>query len=512
MARRREIAVRAALGAARRRIATQFLAESIALSAAGAIGGLGLAAAMLRIFRHMLSQSLPLASGIHLNWPIFTALAALTLLTAMAFGAAPALIAARTDINAALKSGGKTHAGDRPHNRARTALLVTQVALSVALLIAAGLMLRTMYALRHVPLGFRSEHLVLTSLTIPNDLYANRDVGSAVWLPLLDDLRRIPGVRAAALSTVLPIQHPVELITNVYATPWMTGDSGAIVRAATPGLTDALGVRLLSGRFFSQADSAASLPVTVVNQTFVNRFLGGNNPLGKVVRVGRVPRTATIIGVIENLHQDSVAGESQPEFYLCLSQIRPAEQIYRALLGRFMQVAVRSDMQSAVLIAQLRQAIHQSNPHLAIGDCTTMTEAVEDSIGAQKMVARVIAVFGAMVLLVTLAGLYGLLNYLVTQRTQEIGVRMALGADRSRVVAMVMRHTLALMLSGTAIGIALALLCGRLLERFLFGVKPADPWTIGLTSLALLICGLLAAVVPTGRAANVNPVEALRAE
>ncbi len=512
MARRREIAVRAALGAARGRIAMQFLAESLALSIAGALGGLCLAAAMLEMFRHMLSRSLPMAGDIHLNWVVWTCLTVLTMVTALAFGAAPALVAARTEVNAALKSGAKTLAGDRPQNRARTMLLVGQVGLSLALLIGAGLMLRTMNALRHVPLGFRSDHLVLTNLTIPNDLYKDRNVGAAVWQPLLEEIRRLPGVRAAALSTVLPIQHPVDLITVVYATEWMHGDASAVVRAATPGLTDALGVRLRSGRFFSAEDTAGSLPVVVVNQTFVNLYLGGGNALGKVIRVGRVPRTATIVGVMEDVHQDSVAAASQPEFYLCMSQLGPDQQIYRALLGRFMQVAVRTEIPPSVMVPELRQGIQQANPHLAIGECMTMTEAVEDSIGTQKLVTRVIAVFGALVLLITVVGLYGLLNYVVTQRTQEIGIRMALGADRSRVVGMVMRHTLALMLCGTAMGIGLALLCGRLLERFLFGVKAADPWTMGLTALGLLVCGLGAAVVPTQRAVRVNPVEALRAE
>jgi predicted permease len=490
----------------------QFFAESLSLSVAGALGGLSLAWMMLAVFRHMLSKSLPMAGDMHLNWVVWTCLAALTLVTALAFGAAPALVASRTEVNVALKSGSKTLSGDRPQNRARTALLVGQVGLSLALLIGAGLMLRTMYALRHVPLGFRTDHLVLTNLTIPNDLYKGQNVGAAVWQPLLEEIRRMPGVRTAALSTVLPIQHPVELITQVYATEWMHGDASATVRAATPGLTEALGVRLRSGRFFTEEDTATSLPVVVVNQTFVNRYLNGGNALGKVIRVGRVPRTATIIGVMEDVHQDSVAGASEPEFYLCMSQLAPDQQIYHALLDRFMQVAVRTEMPPAVMIPELRQGIQRANPHLAVGECIPMTEAVEDSIGTQKLVTRVIAVFGALVLLITVVGLYGLLNYVVTQRTQEIGIRMALGADRSRVMAMVLRHTLALMLCGTAMGIALALACGRLLQNFLFGVKAADPWTMGLTALGLVICGLAAAVVPTQRAVRVNPVGALRAE
>ncbi|HWE87263.1 MAG TPA: ABC transporter permease [Terracidiphilus sp.] len=511
-ARRNEIAVRAALGAGRKRIVSQFLAESLALSCAGAVGGLALAAALLRIFRHMLGRILPLdAAGIHLSWPVFSALLVLTFVTAIAFGVFPALIAARADVAGAL-SGGRTHSGDRGQNRARATLLVSQVALSIMLLIGAGLMLRTLYALRHVPLGFRTDHLVLTTLTVPNDLYNDRNLGTAVWQPLLDQIQTTPGVRSAALSTVLPISHPVELITLIYNTERTHKNESATVRAATPGLMDVLGIRVLTGRFFNQQDTASSLPVTVVNQTYVNRYFGGENPIGRQIRYGRVPRAATIVGVIEDIHQESPDQPSQAEFYLSMSQIDPSNAVYRALLGRYMEVAVRTETAPGALIPQLQQTIHQANPHLAVGEFSTMAEAVEDSISAQKLAAGVIGAFSALVLLITMAGLYGLLSFLVARRSREIGIRMALGADRGRVVAMVMRQTLLLLGAGTFAGIGLALAAGRLLQRFLFGVRATDPWTIILASLALLACGILASLVPARRAASVNPLDALRTE
>lgn len=510
--RRNEIAVRAALGAPRSRIAAQFLTESLALSCAGALGGLALAVALLAIFRHMLLRMLPLASDIHLNWAVWWALLLLTIITALAFGTFPAIIAVRAGAKGALGAGGRTQSTDRSQNRARAILLVSQVALSVTLLVAAGLMLRSMVALRHVPLGFRTDHLVLTTLTVPNDLYKDRNLATAVWQPVLDQVQSMPGVRAAALSTVLPIHHPVELLTVLHNTERTQQDESATVRAASPALIDVLGIRVLRGRFFTNGDTLSSFPVTVVNQTFANRYFNGESPIGKQIRFGRVPRAATVVGVIEDIHQDSLDKPSQPEFYLSMSQLRPDDPIYRALVGRYMEVAVRTEIAPDVLIPQLQRTIHQANPHLAVGECTTMAEAVEDSISTQKLAAGVIGAFSALVLLITVAGLYGLLSFLVARRTQEIGIRMALGADRSRVIAMVMRQSLLLLGAGTIAGIGLALAAGRLLQRFLFGVRASDPWTIALASFALLACGILASLVPARRAASVNPIDALRTE
>ena len=511
-ARRTEIAVRSALGAGKWRIVLQFFTESLVLSFAGAAGGLLLAVGMLRLFRTMLTKSLPLSGNLHLNWAVWAALAALTVVTAMVFGALPALAAARAGTHAGLKNAGRQLGGDHSQNRARAALLVGEVALSITLLISAGLMMRSMYALRHVPLGFKTDHLVVTSLTVPNDEHEKSNVGTTVWQPLLDDVRSMPGVRAAGLSTVLPIDHPLEWITLVYATRWMKEDGRVDVRASTPGLMDALGVRMRNGRFFTDADTASSLPVVVVNQTFVNRYLGGGNGVGKQIKYGHVPRTATIVGVIEDVHQDSVAAASEPELYACMAQLEPNQQMYRPLLGEVMQVAVRTDSAPGAFIPQLRRRIQQANPHLAIGATTTMAEAVEDSLGAERLAARVIAVFGGLVLLITVVGLYGLLNYLVAQRTQEIGIRMALGADRGAVVGMVLRQTLLLLGAGTAAGVVLALASDRLLQRFLYGVSSTDPWTIGIAALGLIACGVVAAAMPARRAGTINPVEALRTE
>lgn len=511
-ARRTEIAVRSALGAGRRRIVAQFLTESLLLSAAGAAGGLGLAMLMLRAFRRMLGKMLPLAQSIEINWAVWLCLVGLTLMTAVTFGTAPALLAAWTGTRAGLRNNGRTQAGDRRQNRMRSALLVGEVALSIALLVAAGLMMRTMYSLRHVPLGFRTEHLLVTSLRAPSDLYKNEDVGAAAWQPLLEAVQHAPGVKGAALSTVMPLKHPLEWMTIVYKTDWTADNVDAVVRAASPGLMSVLGIRMRSGRFFEDSDTATSLPVIVVNQAFVNRYLGGGNVLGRQIRFGRVATTAAIVGVMDDIHQDAVIEASKPEFYVPIPQIAHDNPLYRVIVSRYMEVAVRTEVQPGAMIAELRRVIADANPHLAIGEFGTMQEAVEDSIGAQKTAAEVVGVFGGLALLITVVGLYGLLSYLVEQRTQEIGIRMALGADRRAVVGLVMRQTLVLLGAGAAIGVGLALWSDRLLQGFLYGVSASDPWSMSLAPLTLVICGVFAAIVPARRAASVNPMEALRAE
>lgn len=511
-ARRGEIAVRAALGAGRRRIAVQFLTESLVLSAAGATAGLALAAGILRAFRRVLNTALPLAHNIELNWAVWLGLVLLTLVTALAFGTFPALLAAWTGTGAGLRYGSRRQAGDRRQNRARTALLVGEVGLSIALLIGAGLMMRTMYALRHVPLGFRTDHLVMTHLTAQSSEYANRNVDTAAWQPLLDAVRRLPGVEDAALSTVLPLKHPLEWLTVVYKTDWTVGNVDALVRAASPRLTEVMGIRMRSGRFFNTEDTASSPPVAVVNRTFVNRYLGGRDALGKQIRFGRVPRSATVVGVIDDLHQDDLTNASQPEFYLCISQVTPDHPLYKAMLSRYMQLAVRTEIAPGTMIDTLRKTIRDENSHLAIGDFSTMEEAVTDSMQAQRLAAGVVGVFGGLALLITVVGLYGLLSFLVEQRTQEIGIRMALGANRGAVVKMIMRQTLTLLGAGVVIGVGMAMWSDRLLQGFLFGVKASDPWTMGLAPLVLVLCGVMAAALPARRAASVNPVEALRAE
>lgn len=510
--RRVEVAVRGALGAGKRRMVRQFLAESLLLSAAGALIGLGLAAFTLEIFRRTIEMKLPQAQGIHLSPTVMVTLVGFTILTGLIFGIFPAILAARTPIAEMLKSGGLTSSGNPAQASLSNLLLIGEVAISIVLLVGAGLMLHTVYSLRHVPLGFRTDHLLLVNFTVPNWHYKDRNLNAALWDPLLEDVRQLPGVQAAALSSVLPIGHDREITVDLDHQNWTDRDVTAVVRAASPGLSSVLGMRLQAGRFFNAQDMPGSARVMVVNQAFVRNYMRNKSPIGKLIQLGSPIDPATIVGVLDDVREDDVASPSQPAIYLSMAQLTPGKSLSLALTGRFMELAVRTQTKPDVMITELRDAIHRENPDLVAEDFSTMEQAIEDSIGSQRLAARVIGIFGGLALLITVVGLYGLLSYSVAQRTREIGIRIALGADRGRVTRMILRQALILLAAGIAAGLALAFWASRFLNSFLYGVSTHDPWILAAVPFVLVLCGILAAYIPARRAASVDPMVALRAE
>jgi predicted permease len=349
------------------------------------------------------------------------------------------------------------------------------VAVSIPLLVAAGLMMRTVRSLQHAPLGFRTDHIVLTNLTIPGYLYKDTDVNVAAWVPLLEQVQHLPACRLlpcqASCRSGIPLSGLRSFTKRLGPGPMFPAE----VRAASPDLLQVLGVRLRAGRFFTAQDAPDSMPVAVVNQAFVKQYLGGHDALGQQIRFGRVPANATIVGVLEDIHQDAIAAPSRPEFYLCMAQLKTTDSLYLPLMGRSMQLAVRTHNAPALMIPELGRIIRQENPHLVIGDMTTMDQSVADSIGTQRLAAIVIGAFGGLALLITVVGLYGLLTYAVTRRTREIGIRMALGADRRQVMRMILRSAVVLMGLGISIGLASSFWTNRLLQSFLYGVTKNDP-------------------------------------
>lgn len=506
-----EIAVRGALGAGKLRIFRQLLIESLLLSSAGAVIGVGLATFILRIFSQAMERYSPQAQNISLDATVVVTVVGFSVLTGLLSGVFPSIFAASAPLADMLKSGGPNSSGNHAQESLRNALLMGEIAISIVLLVGAGLMLRTVYSLRHVPLGFRTDHLVLANFTVPNWHYKDRNLNAVLWAPLLENVRRLPGVEAAALSSVLPIGHDKEITIQLYQN--LTGRNiTAVVRAASPGLGSVLGMRMHAGRFFTTQDRLGAAPVMVVNQAFVRDYLGGRPALGKLIRLGDSFGQPTIVGVLDDIRQDDIASTSSPEIYLSMAQLPPGSSLSLALTGRFMELAVRTQAKPVVMIPELRGAIHRENPDLVAEDFSTMEQAIDDAIGSQRLAARVIGTFGALALLITAVGLYGLLSYSVAQRTREIGIRIALGADRGRVIRLILRQAFVLLAAGVAAGIALAFCATRFLSSFLYGVSTHDPWTLVVVPIVLMLSSALAAFIPARRAASTDPIRALRSE
>jgi predicted permease len=517
MARQREMAMRRALGASRWRIVRQMLVEGLVLSTAAGTLGIGLAAASVKALGHEIHSSLPLPVPARPDAWILLALLGLTVASALLSTAWPALVAARAPLEPALKQGGLQTGQSRRHHRVRGVLVALEIAMSLTLLMGCGLLLRTIYALEHVPLGYRTDHIVVAHLDIPGYRYAQHNMATELYEPLLDRVQHLHGIQSAGLMTEVPLGHEFNMWLEMY----MKGRSvKAMMKAATPGVKNVFDFPMAAGRFFNVEDTPTSQPVVVVNEAFAREYSPDKQDPAAILgtklmgteRNKKNPAYAQVIGVLDDVHQGSIASPSYPEIEVCLMQMAPKSTFYNVLDEIAMDLAVRTQQPTGVVIPEIRDALRQASPELAGAKITTMDEVVEDSYGSQRLAAHLLEIFGGSALLLCIAGLYGLLAYVVNQRTRELGVRIALGAPRANVLWLVMRQAGAMLLAGVAVGCGMALASGRLAQGFLYGVKARDGWTLAAAALVLFMSGMLAAYLPARRAALVDPMEALRAE
>jgi predicted permease len=407
----------------------------------------------------------------------------------------------------ALRQGGQQAGSGSHQNRLRCMLVIAQIAMSFTLLAACGWLLRTIYILRHVPLGFHTDHIIVARLAVPAYKFEHRNITSNFYEPLLERAQHLPGVQTAGLLTWVPLSRGFRITTLLRD----AGKSGnervqAQLQAASPEMQRVLGFRMLRGRFFDAGDTAASGPVVVVNRAFVKIYAPDQQDPGSILgrKILLLGRHAEVIGVLDDEHQDSIMQPSQPEIEACIPQLplQGSDDGTTAILdGISMDLALRTQSPVSSVIPELRTLLRKSDVELANSDVMTMDQIVADSYGSQRLAAHLLEVFGGAALLLCVAGLYGLLSYIVSQRRHELGVRLALGAPRAGVLWLVLRQAGGLVVAGITLGVVLTLASGRLVRSFLYGVSTHDGWTLGMVAGLLLISALTAAWRPARRAA-----------
>jgi predicted permease len=521
VSRVREQAVRSALGASRARLLQQSIVESLLLSGIGALAGMLVGQAVIKLLWRQIYRNLPLTSAIHVDWRVMVALAILTLVTASITGIIPALRASRRNVQESLH--GVTSTASASQTRTRETLVVAQLAITLVFLVGAGLFLRTIHALRQVPLGFSQQNVLTGGVILngssteePNDPLQKIDIVRTSYLPLLERLRAISGVQVAALSSVLPLRREmsVNIITNVdrKEVPF-SQQPRADGRLATAGLIDALGIPMRRGRFFTEDDTGSAPAVVVINQAFADKYLPGQDAIGHTLSMGKKGRFAEmrIVGVISDTKQTDVTEATRPEIYFCLAQMEPGTPLYGIAIA-FMQVAIRGRIPADSLRAQFDKVLHQVAPDATTTEVKTIHEAVEDSFGSQKLIAHLLEGFAALALMIAAVGLYGLLSFAVAQRTREIGLRIALGAPQANILNLILRRALLLVAVGLSIGGGMAWFAVRFTRGYIYGVEAHDALTFTGVVVVLAAASFLAAWLPARRAAAVDPILALRSE
>jgi len=504
--REREIAVRMSLGAGRGRLVRQMLTESLVLALAGALLGIVFAVWAGKVLITMVphgDQPLPLNVSSDARVLGFTLLVSLA--TALLCGLAPALRATRIALGSSLKEA-RGSVALTSRTRLAKSLIVSQVALSLVLLIGAGLFLRTLVNLSHVDTGFNKENVLLFGIDPPAVGYKEDQRVVNLYQQIEQRVSALPGVRAESISWFTFDQgENTDPVSIAGRPPTREDDMSASYNVVGPGYFATMGIPLLLGRVFGQQDTGASPKVAVINETFARWYLPGSSPIGKHFGIGGDPKHSNdieVVGVVKDAKHENLRERPFPAAYLPYTQ--------RVQYLNDFEVRYSGDPEA--IIAEVRRAVSQIDHSLPVAYTGTLVEQVNRSVASQSVVAQLSSFFGLLAALLACIGIYGLAAYAVTRRTNEIGVRMALGAEASRVLWMVMRESLTLAALGVAIGIPVSLAAARLIASVLFGLKTTDPATIVFAALAMIAVAALAAYLPARRASKVDPMVALRYE
>ncbi|HEX6107349.1 MAG TPA: ABC transporter permease [Gemmatimonadales bacterium] len=503
--REREVTIRAALGASRRRLARQLLTESIVLALAGGTVGLLLAVWGVQAVRLLEPGTLPRAAEVDLDLEVLGFAIGLALVTGLLFGLVPAWRVLGGDLHAGLKDGGRG-TGASGVQRARAALVLAEVALAFMLLVGAALLLRSFERLQRVDPGFAGQGLLTARIAFPRNGYAEEERRVAFGTELLERLRATPGVRGAALVSDPPLGgNPPAwsfLIGGVeQPAPGVVQD--ALVHFASPDFFSLFGIPLLEGRAFSASDRAGAPPVALIGRALAERYWPGQSPLGQRITFGDPADSAawlTIVGVVGDVRQETLAAPTHPQAYIPVAQFAP----------RTVVVGVRGEGDPLALLPTLKRRLAELDPALPLSEIATMDQVVAATLARPRLNAGLLGGFALAALLLATVGIYGVITYGVVQRTRELGIRMALGAGSARLLREVVSQGLLPVAAGLALGAVGALLGTRVLRSLLFGVGATDPLTFAGVTVVLLLVALIASYLPARRASRADPMVALR--
>ena len=506
--REKETAIRAALGASRWRVARQLLTESLLLSVCGGAIGVLLAIWGLDLFVWLLPAGTPRLGQISLDAPVLGFSLVLSLVTGLVFGLLPALTAARSDLNELLKEGGKAGGGARL-NRMLNVLVVAEIALACVLLIGAGLAANSFVRVQQVEPGFNAERVLTMRLQIPENRYPALRELNGFYQRALERLAATPGIEAVALANNLPLNraNSIRSLTIEGRNDSVPTDFGVV----SPAYFRVLQLPLRQGRTFTEADTATSAGVVLIDETLARQYFPGQNAVGKRVRLGDATTTwLEIVGVVADSKSNGLEAASLPGIYIPFQQRQAT--LTESLVGRRMTLLVRTATDPLQYVPALRQALREIEPNQAVTNIQPLDEVLTESIGPQRFRTVLLSLFALVAVLLAGLGIYGVMSYTVSQRTREIGIRIALGAETRDVLRLVLLQGLTLALPGVAFGVTTSLALTRLMKSLLFGVSATDPLTFLGITLLLIGVTLLACWIPARRAMKVDPLIALRHE
>jgi putative ABC transport system permease protein len=515
LGRKKEIAIRSALGATRGAILRLVLAETLLLSVAGGALSLFLARFGTTLIVKFLADRLPRFAEITLNAPVLGFTAFLALFAGLLAGLLPALRFTKTDVNEALKQGQSRGSSESGGGNTRGLLVTVEVALSLVLLVGAGLMVRTLWELSNVKLGFDPNSLLTMTVSIPANKFNTPTAYISFFERVLQQVRTSPGVESAGVIDDLPMgdggSHQPVAVEGQPVVP-MADQPEVDVRLISPGYLRTMRVPLLSGRDLTDGDVAGRNPAVIISESMAKRFWPNENPLGKHLTLTFYPGvTREIVGVVGDVKLDSL-DETRPvaTVYWPLDQIfAPPSEAWRSFP---MSLAVRTGADPMSAVTAVTSAVHEVDPETPVTDVLSMNELISNSLSPQRSNMLLLATFAALALVLTAVGIYSVLSYAVRRRVREIGIRMALGASHSDVLKMVVVDGIKPILLGVGLGLAIALGLGRVVSSLIFGVRPTDPLTFAAVASLLVAVGILATIVPAYRATRVEPVRTLRDE